>query len=49
MISIPPTNLTAEELMRYAQMQIDNDDPLPAPWAEALINRIADIVDAINN
>lgn len=45
MIQILPTCLTTEELVRYAQLQIDNGTPLPAPWAQELIKRLIAAID----
>lgn len=47
MISIPPTALSTEELMRYAQMYVDKKEPLPTPWAQELLTRLAKKVDII--
>ena len=47
MIVMPPTNLTTEELIRYAQLEVDKNIPLPDAWAQELINRLVKEVDEI--
>jgi hypothetical protein len=41
----PPSTLSTDELVRYAQMQLDRKESLPVAWQEELVTRLTDTKD----
>jgi hypothetical protein len=48
MFNIQPTSLTAEELCRYAQLELDSKEALPLAWQQALITHLQAALDSLN-
>lgn len=40
-----PSNMTDEELLKYAQMFLDRKEALPLEWQEILLKRFAACLD----
>lgn len=47
MSRIPSRILSTEQLLRLAQLQLDDDQSLPLSWQAELVRRLADAQDGV--
>lgn len=49
MLDIQPSSLTPEELLKYSQMFLDKNEPLPIAWQQELLSRMAILLDLLSD